>query len=226
MFINAGRLYLGAVKWANEVNSGVDDLAPGQPQALASIIFAPLSVEAFINEVVLQAETGTSRQPNPTLRTFADVLNEMEQSRAPITSKIMMGKFILSGESFDKGENPFQDFALLVKLRNEIVRQKAFEEYSPNKEGNHAIRRRGILEPFKNRGVLARTTAEERNEEVLTNWLDDISTRAMAVWACSAAYGILNNILDAAITADNGSLARGLEFVYRDALKEIAQQER
>jgi hypothetical protein len=226
MFINTGRIYLDAIRWVNEVNTVADDLAPGQPQALASIIFAALSVEAFINEIVLQAEAGTSRRPNSTLRTFADVLGEMEQSRAPITSKIMMGKFILSGESFDKGKNPFQDFALLVKLRNEIVHQKAFEEFSPNEQGNYAMQRRSILEPFKNRGVLARTTAEERNEEILTNWLDDISTRAMAVWACSAAHGILNSMLDAAVAADSGSLARGLEFAYRDAFKPVAQQRR
>jgi hypothetical protein len=54
--------------------------------------------------------------------------------RAPITSKLHMGSFLLAGKAFDKGNITFQDFNSLVKLRNEIVHQKPFEGFTVDQQ--------------------------------------------------------------------------------------------
>jgi hypothetical protein len=213
MYINANKIYVDAVRWAKDVSSDVDDTTPGQSEALVSLMFASLSIETFMNELVYHADVKSTGKahPLPSLQTFADVLTEMEQSKAPITSKILMGKFILSGESFDKGKNPYQDFALLVRLRNEITHQKAYEEFRVE-DGKPAYKKRNILESFSGMNVLGK--AYYQNQEVVTNWLDEISTRAMAVWACGATAGIVNAMLDAANKVGNFGIV--MDHIYRE----------
>jgi len=42
------------------------------------------------------------------------MLGEAEKSRTSIESKYHLEEFVLSGEPFDKGANPFQTFATFV----------------------------------------------------------------------------------------------------------------
>ena len=55
------------------------------------------------------------------------MLGEAEKSRTSIESKYHLEEFVLSGEPFDKGANPFQTFALLIDARNLIVHAKPLE---------------------------------------------------------------------------------------------------
>jgi hypothetical protein len=84
------------------------------------------------------------------------VMNELEAVRAPLTAKVLLGKLTLSGQPFDKGQNPYQSFALLTKLRSEIVHQKAYEELKWDGDGNPFVKNRNILESFQARSAWLR----------------------------------------------------------------------
>lgn len=217
MIVNANRMFHNAMRMAQQVAQHVADTFPGQPEALTSVIYASMSVETFINEMVFQAEWHCKSHPDPhaSIRAFVDVMDELEASKAPLTTKILMGKFILSGLPFTKGTNPYQHFALLTRLRNEIVHQKAHEELQWDDEGNPFIKKRNILDSFRALGVLGEidTNPEIEPDVLITNWLDDISTRAMARWACDTASEIVNAMLDA---VPDELLQRVLEATYRE----------
>lgn len=210
MYPNAGRIFTDAVTWAEQIKA--EDTEPAQPQALVSLIYAPMSIETFMNELVFHATQYGIKKPGPRLQAFADVLTEMEESKTQIKTKVQMGKFILTGESFDKGKYPYQDFDLLVNLRNEIIHQKAHEELAFDDQGNETIRKRKILKPFEDRKLLGKVI--HNGQEAQMNWLDEISTRAMAVWACNAAAGILNEMLYASMKI-GGVFSLILEKVYQ-----------
>jgi hypothetical protein len=178
-----------------------------------------MSIETFMNELVFHATQFVSRKPAPPLQAFADVLTEMEESKAQIKTKIQMGKYILTGEPFDKGKNPYQDFDLLVNLRNEIMHQKAHEELVFDEQGSEKISKRKILKPFEDRKLLGKILYE--GQEAQLNWLSEISTRAMAVWACNAAAGMLNAMLEASVKAGDPVLSHILKRVYQQDFQSV-----
>src|SRR6185437_3506639 len=119
--LNAGLVYLNAL-------SLIENIRPPGPQhhstlrtnATASTIFSALATETFINEVSYLANGLFRGTEGAWLQTLGDVLEELEDSHAPITSKYLIAKFVLSGAPFDKGKSPYQEFALLIRVRNVI----------------------------------------------------------------------------------------------------------
>ena len=68
-------------------------------------------------------------------------------------------------------------------------------------------------------GVLGyiETNQDPSPDVLLTNWLDDISTRAMALWACSTLSEIVNAMIDA---IGDGFLRNVLDAEYRESFKQ------
>ena len=51
--------------------------------------------------------------------------------RASLLSRLALSNWILTGKSVDRSSSPFQDFALLVGLRNDLVHFKPNEDIRP-----------------------------------------------------------------------------------------------
>jgi hypothetical protein len=96
-------------------------------------LLAVISAETLVNELPQFAENWIQamaarkeKQEAPGwLKALAEILIEAEESKASLKSKYQLTKFILSGEPFDTGAQIFQNFALLVDLRNTIVHAKS-----------------------------------------------------------------------------------------------------
>jgi hypothetical protein len=211
MYINANRIYLDAIHYAQQIPASASDIEPGQSAALVTIIFAALSVETFTNEMAFHAERECWRFPCAAVQTFANILKEMEEKHAPITSKLHMGSFLLAGKAFDKGNITFQDFNSLVKLRNEIVHQKPFEGFTVDQQDNQLVKKHDILKLFVGKNVLGKRIIS--GNETYMDWLDEVSTRAMAVWGCAAASAMVNAMLDAALAT--GHFGKSMDSMYR-----------
>jgi hypothetical protein len=211
MYINANRIYLDGIRYAQQIPAGTGDTEPGQSATLVSIIFAALSVETFTNEIAFHAERECWRNPHTAVQTFANILKDMENNHAPITSKLHMGSFLLAGKAFDKGSTTFQNFASLIKLRNEVVHQKPFEDFSVDDKDNQIITKHDILKLFAGKNVLGKRIIN--GQECHMDWLDEVSTRAMAIWGCAAASGIVNAMLDAAL--NTGHFGKSIDNLYR-----------
>jgi hypothetical protein len=223
MNINATQIYRNATYMLEGISSDAEDRTPGQLEALTSIIYAAIALETFINELPALAEDmGLGVDSPPWLRTFVSVLDELEQSKASINVKYLLGRFLLTGQSWNKGDALYQSFALLVSLRNEIVHQKP-DDYRQGVDKNaRALQTtRPILERLRSLNALGKSEPTEVGEgplSVITNWLDDISTRAMATWACDTALNVMLAVLDA---IPEGFLKTITDMVYRSQLVAI-----
>jgi hypothetical protein len=76
----------------------------GQKQALVSIVFSVVAVEAFLNEVTALAwDTSLPLLQPEVIHTFAQVMSDAEESRASIEAKLTLAQWILAGNRRDKG---------------------------------------------------------------------------------------------------------------------------
>src|SRR5271169_5108838 len=98
--------------------------------SLTAIVFSAAALEGFMNELPIMAGELTIRQPESTLAALHSLLEELEESRASVASKLCFARWVLSGSTFSKGEQPFQDFKLLIDVRNALLhlREESYEQ--------------------------------------------------------------------------------------------------
>jgi len=180
--MNSGVLYNMAKRAYEQTKSAPSETAPNQDDALTALLFSAATLEAFIMELAHNAEAGVRLTPSASspVPTLARVLDEVESSRGSVRLKYLMAKAILSGESYDKGSKPYQDFELLFTIRDATV------HYKPEKI---------TQEPHKIVAALAaRGLCERKEPHVKSSWLSQITTRAVARWACNVVRDMVASI--------------------------------
>lgn len=169
--------------------------------ALSAILFSILAAEAFINELaeaasrnaVLLSSPGTDTHDDQLLADLATVLHELEDGRGPITLKYHMTRKVLAGETFAEGEAPFQDFADLVKLRDELVHPRHRDE--TDKYG-HVQPRSRVVRNLQQRGLTTTKGRGPGEPPGGISWVQEIESVGVARWAYSAAKEIMVAILE------------------------------
>ena len=219
MYINAGRVFRNAVEACFELSS--PDLTSSliQRNALTSIVFATVSAEAFINELHHTACIWASRPESPEwTKALCEILGEAEKSRSSIESKYQLAKFILSGRAFDKGAAPFQNFALLVDVRNLIVHAKPLDAIvGKDEHGKVVWTEPKVMVRLQEIGVakvddnLREIASKQQSSQIITDLVAQISTRDTASWACKSSSALVNAILD---VVPKG-FAKETDFAYR-----------
>jgi hypothetical protein len=183
---------------ADAARANLDDT---QRDATVAIILSAAAAEGFINEVAafVSEMVGPGGFLADTLTAqwtaFASLLNELEEGHASPKVKYLAASVLL-GRPFDKGQNPFQDFALLMRLRDDHMHLKP----------KASLRAKGqdfVMEPppyikgFQGRG-LARTFPAD----VSAPWISHIQTAEMAKWAVVTARSIIHAVLDMSPDSD------------------------
>ncbi|MGB2984816.1 MAG: hypothetical protein WBE26_02945 [Phycisphaerae bacterium] len=182
-FLNSGVLYRIAQKAYERTASAESDTAPDQLDALTALLFSAATLEAFIMELALLSENGARTCPAPSpVHLLAPILQETEVSHGSVRLKYLLAKAILSGQAYDKGGRPYQDFDLLFTIRDAIVHLKPDEI----KEKPHKIVAR-----LSSRGL-----CEKENPKSRSTWLHHITTRAVARWACNVMRDMEDSIRD------------------------------
>ncbi len=171
-FMNSGVLYRMAKRAYERTKTAPSDTARNEDDALTAVLFAAATLEAFITELAFSAEAGTelSGVSSPAA-SLASVLDEAESSHGSVRLKYLMAKAILSGRPYDKGHAPYQDFNLLFTIRDAILHHK------PEKITQDPHR---ILA-----ALVARGLCEREAPHVKSSWLHQITTQAVARWACN-----------------------------------------
>ncbi len=160
---------------------------------IVAIVLAAVATEAFINELVemVALDRDISNPISPLLRAFADALQEIEEARGSLLLKYLIASQTLSGSTFNKEINPYQDFATLVTLRNDLMHVKPRDTFTHSGGGST------LIEPPKYiRNLQQHRLARPPEESVGMSWLNIIQTAEMAIWACDAAYNIILAVLD------------------------------
>ncbi len=217
MFINAGPLFSLAKKAYERTRAVSSDRESGQVDALVAIVFSAAALEAFVNESVELAELGavSSGYSEPeSVTNFRRLLREVEESRGSTQLKFLLAKQALTGHTYDKGAPPYQDFDLLIELRNALVHLKPRERFEMNIDGKMFVTLPKIIQRLESKNILAEFEPDEN-----ASWTQWISTRAVARWACNTAAQMVQSTLDC---VPDSHLKQGMEMFYRRALTPIS----
>jgi hypothetical protein len=133
--------------------------------SIVTIVTAAASTEAFINEFAEHIAIFRAAQLEglpPNMITCSDVIEELEESKAPVTVKYLIASQIL-GAAFAKDAAPFQDFAMLIQLRNAIMHAKPATNESSH-QGPKSL-------------ILSRSVEMQRGSNPALNSLGSIASR-------------------------------------------------
>jgi hypothetical protein len=183
---NAGSLFAIA-------RTACERSAENNQDAVVAIVFAALAIEAFLADMIEMAEVqiymGSTSQP---LKNFANLLDELERSHGQLALKVQIAALSLSSETFDKGRPPFQDFSLLIALRNQLVHIKPdVVEHSPESWVRPERRVSDLLQGLRQRSLISKNLDDSR-----VTWTVLVSTPNVANWAYSTARQMAQEIVD------------------------------
>lgn len=85
----------------------------------SAYVIAVASVETFMNEVFLSAWPRMTYQDSPLGKVDKDWVEKLE-----LAPKLVLVPQLLFGKTFERGAQPYQDMALLIKVRNDLVHFK------------------------------------------------------------------------------------------------------
>jgi hypothetical protein len=192
----------------------------GQPtsEALTTILFSALATEALINELPEAAARATNLHPDvPGIGILVDLaatLGAAEKAQGRIDSKYHLASEILTGKTFPIGAAPFQDFAGLITLRNELVHPRHRDRTTA---AGHVQPVSKVVRDLQRRGL---TTTRGRGPSDVpggVSWLGEIKSDGVASWAYNAARGIIIALLR--MLPENARLPT--TTLFRDRIVEI-----
>jgi hypothetical protein len=158
----------------------------GKREALVSVVFAAVSLEAFLNELIELAQDYADTE-DASSAAFAQLMSDLEKLHSSIEIRFQMAHWLLTNGPYDAGSRPYQDFKLLFQVRNDLVHFKPdplVEEGEPRPEHS-------TLEKLRSRNILNDSTAPESNR----SWIHVIGTKAVAEWACNTASRVTADLV-------------------------------
>jgi hypothetical protein len=187
-----GILLMGAIRARDRAHQDLKERGTNAltSDAIAAVIMAAAAAEAFINELPGRIRSAISRQGKFTnqMVACADALDELETVRANTGAKYQVAAITLRGEKFPPGEQPFQDFDQLVRLRNALMHPKAVPDI------------RKLISDLARRGLTTDRRIPAEADEIGLTWLDRLQDPAIADWACLVAHKMMLAVLDIVAT--------------------------
>ena len=119
---------------------------------------------------------------------------------------------MFAGEPYDKGAQPYQDFDLLVRLRNAVVHLRELDELEEIPEPGETVEPPRVIERLP-KNILAEFPVGTTPQP----WLY-IQTRAVARWACNSAANMVQSMLD---FVPDSQFKDTLELSYRKYIKPV-----
>lgn len=160
-----------------------------QNDALVAIIFAALSLEAFINELcVIAMEAKASGHGEDFLDGLINAIDESQGTKRTTPEKFMMASEALSNK-FAQGKNPYQDFALLFRLRDCLVHLKPEDCIEIDEDNNWTYSGRKLIDRLRSKNIVQQYTSIQSITLL-------VSTAVAAKWACDTASTMVTAILD------------------------------
>jgi hypothetical protein len=197
LHLNAYKFFEMAIIAYKNTLGGWGERQYGATDAIASVLFATMSVEAFMNELP-ELATGYPEQKK-FVKNLSTLLATVEESQGQIKLKLLVANIAISEEVTDLFKNRYQDFVSLVKLRNELVHLKPSDEFNVNVDGKVSPSKRKLINTLKGLNILAKPDTylnELINKESPLPFVELVSTPAVAKWACNTACDTVHTLVD------------------------------
>lgn len=156
----------------------------GQKSALVSIVFSMIALESFVNEMTEHAQNMSPRQPAE-VATFAQMMGDADDDHASIDFRVRLAHWIMTGRMMDRGGPPYQDFALLIWLRNDLVHTRPNKLFAFGKTTMEEAHGR-LLNKFRSKNILA--------DDYIASWTHLVQTRAVAEWSARTVAAVVNEV--------------------------------
>lgn len=174
---------------------------------LIAVVFGVASLECFINEIgELSLQQSIPRHPAE-VETLGALLKEADESRLSLELKFHLARLALTGQKYDPGTQPYQDFKLLLNLRNWLAHPRPEESEVPPPGANRPATPPTRLEGLRSRNVLAEFPLDSSPHQLL--W---VRTRAVSRWSCTTVSQMVGSIVEA---TSPGSLRESMELFYQ-----------
>jgi hypothetical protein len=182
--------------------------------SIVAIVTAAASTEAFINEFaehIAIFRAASLEGLTPSMVTCSDAIAELEESKAPVTVKYLIASQIL-GAAFARDAAPYQDFAMLIQLRNAIMHAKP----ATNESSHQGTK---VTDVLAQRGIATRL-----EPGVKFAWFNRLEVPGVARWACTSAHSIILGIVDR-LPPSPPNTGGNLEWLDRAFRNHVAFQE-
>jgi len=216
-YVPSGGLFDYAKNALQEIEARglANDQVPNQRESIIAIMFSALTVEAFVNEVGDYAAFSCERNPGfhpPEIEQLGTVLQELKDQRSggSIETKYVMAKWLLRGTPYDRSAAPFQNFKLLVELRNTLVHIPGVDLYEITSTGPLDLRESPrIIRSLEPERILADET-DPGPPPRRRSWIEQLLTRGMARWACISASAMIRSLVAAMPDTEFAAFWRGM----------------
>lgn len=161
-------------------------------EALTCIVFSAFGLEAFINvlsEFMRQGFGGM--EPSGKANLLGQALAQFDDSRENLLARIQVTKVILSGNIYNKGAEPFQDVAMLLKVRNALVHPRPEKVHGSVNNKDLSTMYPKFISHLKNKGLV-----DDLNGGRTKSWYSLIETPKVAKWAYVISCSIIEDIID------------------------------
>lgn len=205
MNIYADLLFGYAVHAYLKIGDKVPELEGGHGDAMATIVFSATAAEVFINEVGALAVQDVKRlDSRDDITLFVKMWNELG-ARTSAKAKFILAKTILTNEPYDQQAPPFQDYATLLTLRDELLHMPKPEATYVDEGLIKTKPWQFVEEKLGSRNLLADCDPAGKG------WLYRCTTKAMARWACETIEAVVKSLIQ---TMPQSMLAAELELFY------------
>lgn len=160
-------------------------------QAISALVFSFLGTEGFVNTLasISPKDIPGKDAPAKALQ-LHDALAELEHTKESLTSKIQIAKIILSGVRYDPGVPPFQDFRILVRIRNQLVHHHPQHIYGQVGKDDFGTEFPTFLRDLESRSLIM-----PFDRKVVQSWEGLISTPQVAEWAYRSVHTVITDLV-------------------------------
>lgn len=208
MFLSAGGLFGVAVAAYTDARD-TPDAGVRYRLSLSAVVFSAIALEAFINELAEYAAM-SSDKASPEVGNFAALARQVEEAHGSIALKFLLASALLGGQSYDRGAQPYQDFDLLVAVRNAIVHHKPEDRIQGQQEEDDGhtpgVVPRALTRRLHSRGLIGAELLDQ------AAFLHHVATPTVAAWACDAAANMVRALVD---MLPPSAFARSMQFQTR-----------
>lgn len=177
------RLQASSPLLMNIARSGYERSHETPREALVTILFSAAALEGYINELTELTEFLVRERDHGVWSSMSTILKEAEKSRASTTLKFLLLSVALTGKIPEKGSPTYQDFDLLLRVRNAVVHLRAEIASTDEPELDK------VVKALVGKGLVAKPSTNREGALV-----EALSNPFVARWAFNTAVAIVNEI--------------------------------